>query len=165
MPGLGRPGADHAEALLAEPETRRFELFEAMVDVLARLARDGPLVLVLDDLHWAHGSTLRLMRHLGRAARLRGLLTVLVLRDVETRAGSALAGLLADLGRDVGLEQLDLAGLDDEEATALIAASGLTLDSRLASRLRAVTAGKPVLPRRDAARARGAFGSRRGRTG
>ena len=143
MPDLGRPARDTDGPLTVEPETRRFRMFEAMVDLLARLARDGPLVLVLDDLHWSDASALRLARHISRAVRLRGVLVILTFRDVELRADGPLAGLLGELHRDVGLEQLDLAGLDDAEARALIAEVGIALSDAVASRLHELTAGNP----------------------
>ncbi len=44
----------------------RFELFEAVVELIDRLAHDQPVVLVLEDLHWATGPTVQLLRHVVR---------------------------------------------------------------------------------------------------
>src|SRR5204862_338632 len=50
-----------------DPETLRYRLFQAVVDVLARVSRRAPVLLLLDDLHWADRPTLLLLRHLMRA--------------------------------------------------------------------------------------------------
>ncbi|MDQ1519776.1 MAG: hypothetical protein QOI55_849, partial [Actinomycetota bacterium] len=42
----------------------RFELFEAVVALVGRLATEQPLVLVIEDVHWATPATLQLLRHL-----------------------------------------------------------------------------------------------------
>jgi predicted ATPase len=42
-------------------------LFEAVSDVLSRLAAISPLVVLLDDVQWAEPTALQLLRHLGRA--------------------------------------------------------------------------------------------------
>ena len=53
-----------------DPETERRLLFVAVTRVVGRLARQRPLLLVLDDLHWADRSSLLLARHLAREPRL-----------------------------------------------------------------------------------------------
>ncbi len=50
-------------------EQERFRLFEAVCALLADAAHLRPLVLVLDDLHWADQSSLLLLRHLARSAK------------------------------------------------------------------------------------------------
>ena len=60
VPGLPEP-------LPAEPEAERHRLFEAVVDLLAASSDNAPLVLVLDDLHWADKPSLLLLRHVLRS--------------------------------------------------------------------------------------------------
>ena len=69
--------ADAAEAerrelaeLLAgdQPDQTEPRLVEAMVAVVEKLCAAGPVVLALDDLHWADGSTLRVLDRLARTA-------------------------------------------------------------------------------------------------
>ena len=143
LPDLGRPVPDAASAAPTEPETRRFRMFEAMVQLLARVAQDRPLLLVLDDLHWADGSALRLVHHLARATRPARLMVLGTYRDAEVERGGTLDRLLADLRREVALGELPVAGLDEAETAALIAARGGALDRQAAERLRELTAGNP----------------------
>jgi DNA-binding SARP family transcriptional activator len=95
----------------------RYRLFEAVVGALAQLP--GPLVLVCDDLHWADRPTLQLLRHLARAAEPKRLLFLGTYRDVETE--QPLADLIADLRREHVLEHVPLSGLDETEASGLLA--------------------------------------------
>ena len=60
LPGLPRPAA-------ADPETERYLLFSAVDRVLASAARQAPVLVLLDDVHWAGRQTLELLRHLVRA--------------------------------------------------------------------------------------------------
>ena len=53
VPELGRRIAALPAPQIAEAETERFLLFEAVTGLLAAASRERPLVLVLDDLHWA----------------------------------------------------------------------------------------------------------------
>src|SRR4051794_30298019 len=59
---LGPP----AHLVTLPPEQERFRLFEAMAEFLAAIATDRPLVLTLDDLHWADSASLDLLASLAR---------------------------------------------------------------------------------------------------
>ena len=69
VPGLAEPAAGpRHEPLRAEPETERYRLFEAVARLAGGVSLAAPVLLVLDDLHWAGKPTLLLLRHLLRAA-------------------------------------------------------------------------------------------------
>ena len=57
VPELRRHVPELRQTLSDEPETRRFRLFEGVNRMLAFAARERPVVLLLDDLHWADAST------------------------------------------------------------------------------------------------------------
>jgi hypothetical protein len=59
------PGADDA---VNGATATRFPLFDAVRSVVALTAREGPLLLLLDDLHWADQGSLRLLRFLASAS-------------------------------------------------------------------------------------------------
>ena len=69
----------------SDDATERYQLFEAVADLLRRVASAGSLTLILDDLHWAEPTALLLLRHLGRALVDAPVLVVAGYRD--TRAG------------------------------------------------------------------------------
>ncbi|WP_218824617.1 helix-turn-helix transcriptional regulator [Asanoa hainanensis] len=104
------------------PEPGRGVLFDRVSALLARLAVDQPLVVVLEDLHWADRSTRDLIDFLVRAARTARVLLVCTYRTDELHRGHPLRGFVAELDRARGVERLDVGRLD-REGTAEILAS------------------------------------------
>lgn len=103
-----------APAVVASSEAR-FRLHRAVGALLAALASRTPLVLVLDDLHWADPAGLELVLHLLRHPPDAGVLIVLT-----TRPGVA-AGAIAEAARDVpDRAQLELEPLADDAARTLV---------------------------------------------
>ncbi len=104
-----------------DAETERYRLFEAIVALLDATAQPGPVVLVLDDLHWADPATLLILKHLMRSATASALIVVGTYRDVEVGRSHPFASVLHDLRRErVALERVELAGLSQDEVTDLI---------------------------------------------
>jgi DNA-binding SARP family transcriptional activator/class 3 adenylate cyclase/tetratricopeptide (TPR) repeat protein len=102
-------------------EQERFRLFEAVSSLLAEAAHLRPLVLFLDDLHWADWSSLLLLRHLARSARHAPLMVLGTYRPVEVGDEHPLAEALAELRRSRALQRLSLSGLGEAEVAELIA--------------------------------------------
>jgi class 3 adenylate cyclase/tetratricopeptide (TPR) repeat protein len=150
LPRLERKVSDLPEPLRAEPESERFRLFEAVRHFLTSIASTTPVVLVIDDLHWADTPTLLLMRHLlrehGEQIHL-PLLVVATYRDTELGRDHPLADVLADLRRVPAVERVALRGLSaDEVDDFLEAAAGHGLDDSGRELARAVydeTEGNP----------------------
>ena len=140
IPELGDPGARDDEP--ADPETRRYLLFEA---VSTALTSDGtPLLLVIDDLHWADRSTLQLLRHIVRAQHEAPLLILGTYRELEVIPEHPLFELLADLRRDGLYERVSLEGLDRGGVGALMEAqAGTTAPTALVKTVHATTEGNP----------------------
>ncbi len=101
--------------LESDPETERYRLFDAVAGWLAAASSARPILLVLDDLHWAAKPTLLLLRHIARAGDPARLLIIGTHRDTEVDRTHPLAGLLADLRAVPGVERLLLQGLDENE--------------------------------------------------
>jgi DNA-binding SARP family transcriptional activator len=102
-------------------EQERFRLFETVSSLLADAAHLRPLVLFLDDLHWADQSSLLLLRHLARAAKGAPLMVLGTYRPVEVGEEHPLAEALAELRRSRTVERLSLSGLGETEVAELIA--------------------------------------------
>ncbi|MFG1608365.1 AAA family ATPase [Actinoplanes sp. NPDC049265] len=102
-------------------DTRRGHLFEAVAALFGRLAEAQPLVLVLEDLHWADRSTRDLIGFLMRAARLPGVLLIGTYRTDELHRGHPLRPFLAELDRVRGVQRLELDRLDREGTAQMLA--------------------------------------------
>jgi len=101
-------------------EQERFRLFEAVSSLLADAAHLRPLVLVLDDLHWADQPSLLMLRHLAHSAQGAPLIVLGTYRPVEIDDEHPLAAALAELRRARVVEQLSLSGLGEAEVAKLI---------------------------------------------
>jgi len=88
-------------------EVHRRHLLGLLVDLLAELAGGGPVVLGIDDAHWADPLSLALLDLLVREHPDLELLVVLAVRTTEP-AASDLNGLLADLVRRVAVEEIEV---------------------------------------------------------
>ena len=129
LPELPELIAGLPEPLRSDPETERYRLFDALVAWLADVCAEAPVLLVLDDLHWAAKPTLLLLRHVLRSPEPLRLLMVGTYRDSEVGRGHPLSDLLAELRRDGEVERLAISGLDAAGVTAFIeAAAGHSLD-------------------------------------
>jgi DNA-binding SARP family transcriptional activator/tetratricopeptide (TPR) repeat protein len=144
IPEIGRRLPDLDSAPAGDPETDRYRLFEAVVTLLGAIAASEPLLLVLDDLHWADRPTLQLLRHLIRsplAARVR----ILGAYRLGESLPAALQSAVAELSRDGLLRTLQVDGLRESEATELVTLrAGGTPPRGLMRALYAETEGSPL---------------------
>jgi DNA-binding SARP family transcriptional activator len=142
--------ADRVElsgASVSDEATDRHLLFEAVSDVLSRLAAISPLVVLLDDVQWAEPTAVQLLRHLGRALVNAPVLLVLSARDTDERRSSELRAVLADLECRPG-RRIFLGGFDDDEladlTASLLAVNAAAVTSAVSAQLRDQTAGNPL---------------------
>ena len=131
----------------ADPDTERHRLHTAVADLLERAGRERPVVLVLEDAHWADAPTLGLLRHLARAGGRARLLLVATFRDTETDMPDALSEILADLRRSDDVVRLRVGGLSLDEVTEFVrrAAGGEEPVPDLAGAIAGMTDGNPFL--------------------
>jgi class 3 adenylate cyclase/tetratricopeptide (TPR) repeat protein len=101
-------------------ESDRPQMFAAVVDLLARAAERAPVVLLLDDLHWADAATTQLLRHVLTVSRALPLLVIGTFRDSEVGPDHDLADTLAVLHREHGVDRVALRGLGDDELLRLL---------------------------------------------
>jgi DNA-binding CsgD family transcriptional regulator/tetratricopeptide (TPR) repeat protein len=95
----------------ADPDTERHRLHTAVTHLLAAVGRARPVVLVLEDGHWADAPTLLLLRHLARSAGEARVLVLATFRDTEADVPELLSETLADLRRSEDIVRLKLSGL------------------------------------------------------
>ncbi len=117
-------------------------MFDAVVDLIATAAKASPLLIVLEDIHWADSTSLQLLRHLGRSEIAMPVAVLCTRRTTEATTGDALVDTLAVLAQ-VGAERLRLDGLDDPSVGALLTAAVGEHEPRLDSFVAEVTGGNP----------------------
>jgi DNA-binding CsgD family transcriptional regulator len=127
-----------------EPEQARFRLFDSITTLLKHASRSQPLLLVLDDLHWADKPSLLLLQFL--AGQLEGscLLVVGCYRDVELSRQHPLSEALAQLSREPVFRRQPLRGLSPEDTGHFIeVTAGIRPPPRLVEAIYAHTEGNP----------------------
>ncbi|MER7890846.1 AAA family ATPase [Micromonospora sp. NPDC094482] len=122
LPELARvPAVVGAPAPLPLSDAPRGYLFDLVAELFQRLADARPLLLVIEDLHWADRSTRDLIGFLVRAARPGRLLLVCTYRTDELQRGHPLRPFLAELDRAREVERIELARLDRDGTGAILA--------------------------------------------
>lgn len=142
VPGLTDAVPDLAPPAHADPDTERYALFDAVVALLEIASAGAPVLLILDDLHWAAKPTLLLLRHLLRFGEHARVQIVGTYRSTDLDRSHPLAAMLADLHRDGTANRLSLGGLDEDDVTTYVAEAGYD-DEELARALASVTGGNP----------------------
>ena len=107
---------------VSDPEVAQFRLFDAYTSYLKAIANQGPLVVAIDDLHWADKPTLQLLQHIARELSRMRVLVVANYRDTDITRQSALSETLASLNRESGFDRIVLRGLSKDEVGAYIRA-------------------------------------------
>lgn len=101
-------------------EDGRLQLFESVAALICELASAGPLLLVLEDVHWADRSSRDLLRYLLARLSDEPVAVVASYRADDLHRRHPLRPLLAELVRLPGVERLDLSPLPDAEVGALV---------------------------------------------
>jgi AAA ATPase domain len=138
---LLQPASGPAESMSAAAAAdAQFRLFEAVSRCLGGLTADRPVLVVLDDLHWADEPSLRLLGFLARALAAKAVLLLGAYRDAEASpelreiAGTA--------------QQLALAGLTAAEVEALAQElAGARLPAQVSAQLWQRSGGNPFFVR------------------
>jgi class 3 adenylate cyclase/pimeloyl-ACP methyl ester carboxylesterase len=120
VPELAQRLPDLPAAPPVRPDTERRHLFEAVTTLLTTASRSVPMVLVLDDLHWADEASLLLLKHIVRSQEQSPLLILGAYRETELPRNHPLSRALADLRRDRAFDRLSLRGMNKGDVGALI---------------------------------------------
>jgi class 3 adenylate cyclase/tetratricopeptide (TPR) repeat protein len=130
-----------------DAEARRYLLFGAVAGLLGEVAERCPLLLILDDLHWATQPTLGLLKHLQLTLGSTRLLVVGSYREPSETLSDPLIALLGDLQREPRVERIALEGLNSAAVLEMIEmAAGHELDlegAAVAEELTLETDGNP----------------------
>jgi DNA-binding CsgD family transcriptional regulator/tetratricopeptide (TPR) repeat protein len=149
IPDLAARVGSLPDPVTADQDTERHRLHQAVAELLVNTSRRRPLLVILEDAHWADNPTLNLLRHLSRAAADARMLLVATFRDLEADMPTELSSALVDLRRTEGVVPIRLTGLTSAEIAELVSqAAGGDLGAelpRLAASIHELTEGNAFL--------------------
>jgi DNA-binding CsgD family transcriptional regulator/tetratricopeptide (TPR) repeat protein len=142
------PGLDEDPGRQPEPNPgsgAQLRLFDSVLALLDALSEDSPVILVLEDMHWADRSTRSFVTFLARSMRSERLVLVLTYRTDELHRRHPLRPLLAELERLERAVRVELRPFDRQElAEALSDILGAAPDPAQLERLFARGEGNPL---------------------
>ncbi|MEG3633366.1 helix-turn-helix transcriptional regulator [Micromonospora palythoicola] len=121
LPELARPAGATAPAAAHPSDAPRGYLFDLVAQLFGRLAAARPLIVAIEDLHWADRSTRDLIGFLVRAGHPGPLLLICTYRTDELHRGHPLRPFLAELDRARGVERVELSRLERDGTGAVLA--------------------------------------------
>ena len=116
------PAFGSLEPAPSQSEWVQSRLFEALFGLFDRLAARSPVLLIVEDLHWADAATRETIAYLVRALRDVPFLFIGTFRSDELHRRHALLPWLAELDRGGRVERIDLARLDRIQVASLLMA-------------------------------------------
>jgi predicted ATPase len=144
LPHLRRRFTDIPSLTEKTSEPSRITLFNGIVNILASLVGDKPLLLLLDDLQWSDEASLALLAHFVRSQPRTPVLIIGTYRDIEWTAAGPLAALLDELMRIQALETIVLGGLPELAVGEMIRVlSGQNPPEQVTSLIYSGTEGNP----------------------
>jgi ATP/maltotriose-dependent transcriptional regulator MalT len=145
VPGLQPPGTAVVPPAPSGPDADQARLFEALLTLLAALAEERPLLLSIEDLHWADRSTRAFLSFLSRSLCHERLLVVATYRPDELHRRHPLRPLLAELEREARSRRVELLPfVPDELRELLVDVLGGPVDDALLERLWSRSEGNPL---------------------
>ena len=146
LPNLNVLVGDLPAPVTADPDTERHRLHIAVVGFLAAISSRIPIVLVLEDVHWADAPSLLLLRHLVRSGGEVRMLLLATFRDADADVPAELSEALVDVRRTDGVVRLRLGGLVADDVAALVeAVAGAVPSPELTTAIEALTNGNAFL--------------------
>ena len=142
IPGLARRAGLVATANDLDPASGQTTIAAAVGRYLRRVAEEAPLLLVIEDLHFATTTTRATVRHLARSPIHAPILMLVTTRDTAPDVDDELHMLLGDLARMPGVDSIDLGGLPATDVADLLARLGSTADATTVTN---ETGGNPLL--------------------
>ena len=130
LPGLRRIFPDMPPPIELPGEQQRRFMFNSIHEFLTRTVEQGPLVWLLDDLHWADESSLQLLEHLVSHLDTLPILILGTYRDVELEVGRPFQRVLATMVRQRQAQRIALKRLPIAAVAELAGESYLRRDGR-----------------------------------
>jgi serine/threonine protein kinase/tetratricopeptide (TPR) repeat protein len=103
-----------------DPESEQQRLFENMLLLLSNLSSNEPLLVVVDDAHWADSGTVAMLHHLIRRTHHLPVMILATYREVELKESRPFNEMLLDLNRQRLGYRIKLERLDKEATRQLL---------------------------------------------
>jgi DNA-binding CsgD family transcriptional regulator/tetratricopeptide (TPR) repeat protein len=146
LPDLEQRVGQLQASVAADADTERHRLHTAVTDLLAAIGRRSPVLLVVEDLHWADAPVLLLLRHLVRTCPDVRMLLLATFRDTESDANEWLSETLAEVSRSEGAVRIRLPGLSaDDVAQFVRRTTGAEAGQELTDAIGVLTGGNAFL--------------------
>ncbi|MHA3704606.1 BTAD domain-containing putative transcriptional regulator [Jatrophihabitans sp. YIM 134969] len=130
--------------VVGDLERSELRVLDAVAQVLTGLARARPVVLVLEDMHWADATSRRTTEYLVTHLHAPGIALVVSVRWPSDEASATTGALLAGLARGGGLVRIDLTGFDAADVRDYVAdRTGSVIDDATSAALVDRTDGNP----------------------
>ena len=121
------------------PEQEQARLREAVYELLTNLSASAPLLIVLDDVQWADGSSCEMLGYLARRLQGHPIALLATCRETELAANTVLHSLLSHMQREHAVEYARVEPLTDAQIATLVA----HLPGNLVQHIQAQAAGNP----------------------
>src|SRR5262245_2673649 len=121
LPALGAAAGQASDQTVPD-ELAQTRLFEAFLTLIGRVGSIGPVVLVIEDLHWADAATRDLAAFVARNARDERLCVIATYRTDELHRRHPLRAWLAEMQRLASVQLVRLVPFDSAESAAQIEA-------------------------------------------
>ena len=108
------------QSLPISPEHERDRLFEAVSQFIINVSKEGPLLLVLDDLQWTDQTSLLLMHYLARGIYKTPLLLLGAYRETDIDEKHPLSPVLTELNRERLLQSVSLKRMPFKDVSEMI---------------------------------------------
>ncbi len=121
VPELRERVRDLPSLVQLPPDEARFQLFDAVASYLRVFAASQPVLLILDDVHWADEASLLLLQFMVQQIQTIGAVIIATYRNVEVGRQHPLARTLATLARDTTTQRLVMRGFTQAEVARCMA--------------------------------------------
>jgi class 3 adenylate cyclase/tetratricopeptide (TPR) repeat protein len=120
IPSLVRQVPGCPPATTTDPDSEKYLTFGAVVGLLSLAAQEQPVLLVVEDLHWADWPTLQLLRHLTAVPELGAVMVVGTYRTTDIGPSHPLTETLATLRREPCVSRVEISGLSHASVNELV---------------------------------------------
>lgn len=138
-------GSSVGSSVVADPQSRRTQTFDAVTQVLCSLSNQLPIVFILDDLHWADAATVELLEELLAGIRGHRILVLVALREYESVANTRLAQLYQSVASIIPSRRISVQGISVDAVASFVRQVHGPAGAGMAESIYQRTGGNPFL--------------------